>query len=125
ASVVAAAIPARPLAPLDGPLVADMVFTMPRPKGHYGTGRNAGVLKPRYVDALPDRVPDPSKPARSTEAALPDASVWADDARVVSYGRLIKLYAGDPDPDALDVPGAVIRVRTYVPAGLLVGEGER
>ena len=121
-AVVAAAVPLRPAAPLDGPLVADMVFTMPRPKGHYGTGRNAGVLKSRYASALPDRVPDLSKLARSTEDALTDAGVWADDARVVSYGRLAKLYAGDPDPDALDVPGAVIRVRAYVPVGLLVTE---
>ncbi|HLR94977.1 MAG TPA: RusA family crossover junction endodeoxyribonuclease [Jiangellaceae bacterium] len=122
ASVVAAAIPARPLAPLDGPLVADMVFTMPRPKGHYGTGRNAGALKARYVSAVPDRIPDLSKLVRSTEDALTDAGVWADDARVVEYGRLAKVYAGADDPDALAVPGAVIRVRAYVPAGLLITE---
>ena len=121
-AVVAAAVPLRPAAPLDGPLVADMVFTMPRPRSHYGTGRNAGQLKERYVSAVPDRTPDLSKLVRSTEDALTDAGVWADDARVVAYGRLIKLYAGDSDPDALDVPGAVIRVRAYVPAGVLIGE---
>jgi len=121
-AVVAAAIPARPPAPLDGPLVADMVFTMPRPRSHYGTGRNAGQLKERYVSAVPDRAPDLSKLVRSTEDALTDAGVWADDARVVAYGRLAKVYAGSGDPDALDVPGAVIRVRTYVPAGVLIDE---
>lgn len=120
AAVAAAAALVRPAAPLDGPLVADMVFTMPRPKGHYGTGRNAGVLKTRYAEAVPDRTPDLSKLVRSTEDALTDAGVWADDARVVAYGRLAKVYTGSPGPDALDVPGAVIRVRTYVPAGLLV-----
>lgn len=119
-NVAKAAMTARPLELFDGPLVADMVFTMPRPKGHYGTGRNAGVLKPRYVHAVPDRVPDLSKLARSTEDALTDAGVWADDARVVRYGALAKVYTGSLDPDALDVPGAVIRVRAYVPAGLLV-----
>ena len=120
AAVAAAAALIRPAAPLDGPLVADMVFTMPRPKGHYGTGRNAGALKPRYVDAMPDRTPDLSKLVRSTEDALTDAGVWADDARVVEYGRLAKVYADAADPDALAVPGAVIRVRAYVPAGLLI-----
>lgn len=122
AAVAAAAVPARPAAPLDGPLIADMVFTMPRPRAHYGTGRNAGALKPRYAHAVPDRVPDLSKLARSTEDALTDAGVWADDARVVAYGRLAKVYTGSPDPDALAVPGAVIRVRAYVPAGVLVTE---
>ncbi len=122
AAVSAAALAVRPTTPLDGPLQVDMVFTMPRPKSHYGTGRNAGVLKPRYVGATPYRVPDLSKLCRSTEDALTDAGVWADDARVVEYGRLAKVYADSPDPDALAVPGAVIRVRAYVPAGLLITE---
>lgn len=122
AAVAAAAALIRPAAPLDGPLVADMVFTMPRPKGHYGTGRNAGALKPRYVAAVPDRIPDLSKLVRSTEDALTDAGVWADDARVVEYGRLAKVYVDAADPDALAAPGAVIRVRAYVPAGLLITE---
>jgi hypothetical protein len=43
--------------------------------------------------------------------------VWKDDALVVEYGRLVKLYVGADDPDALDAPGAVIRVRPFVPAG--------
>jgi crossover junction endodeoxyribonuclease RusA len=97
-----------------------MVFTMPRPRVHYGTGRNEGVLKPRFLNAVPDRIPDLSKLCRSTEDALTDAGVWADDARVVRYGDLGKVYVSSPDPDALDVPGAVIRVRAYVPAGLLI-----
>jgi len=31
--------------PLDCPLRVDLYFYLPRPKGHYGTGRNAGKLK--------------------------------------------------------------------------------
>lgn len=114
AAVESAAVLVRPATPLDGPLTVDMVFTMPRPRAHYGTGRNAGALKDRYVNAMPDRVPDLSKLARSTEDALTDARLWADDARVVRYGALAKVYAGDPnDPDALAEPGAVIRVRPF------------
>ena len=30
---------------IDGPVKITMFFTMPRTKGHYGTGRNAGVVK--------------------------------------------------------------------------------
>jgi hypothetical protein len=35
----------------------------------------------------------------------------------------VKLYSGADDPDALDAPGAVIRVRPFVPtaAGMLPG----
>ncbi|MEU6858848.1 RusA family crossover junction endodeoxyribonuclease [Glycomyces sp. NPDC046736] len=114
AAVATAAACVRPAAPLDGPLLVDMVFTMPRPASHYGTGRNAGRLKPRYEDALPDRVPDLSKLTRSTEDALTDAGLWADDARVVRYGALAKVYVDDPtDPDVLEAPGAVIRVRPF------------
>lgn len=96
--------------PLAGPLSVDMVFSIARAKGHYGTGRNAGVLKasaPRF----PASMPDLSKLLRSTEDALTSAGLWADDALVVDYGRLAKVYVASPDPDALPSPGAVIRVR--------------
>jgi crossover junction endodeoxyribonuclease RusA len=96
---------------LDGPLLAEVVFSMPRPKRHFGTGRNAGVLKPS-APMLHDRMPDLSKLLRSTEDALKDI-IWADDARVSAYGRLVKFYCGAADPDALDEPGAVIRVRPF------------
>ena len=36
-------------------------------------------------------------------------SVWKDDAAVVEYRRLAKVYPGS-DPDALDQPGALIRI---------------
>jgi Holliday junction resolvase RusA-like endonuclease len=94
--------------PLDEPLVVDMVFTTTRPASHYRTGRNAHMLRDT-APRRPHSPPDLSKLARSTEDALTSAGVWRDDARVVEYGRLAKVYAGE-DPDALTVPGAVIRV---------------
>lgn len=97
--------------PLEGPLGVDMVFSLERPKSHYGTGRNSGVLKASAAALRPTGPPDLSKLARSTEDALTSAGLWSDDARVVEYGRLAKIYAGSGDPDALAVPGAVIRVR--------------
>lgn len=96
--------------PLDGPLHADMIFTFLRPRSHYRTGRNAHLLR----DTAPTRphgMPDLSKLARSTEDALKDAGVYVDDARIVEYGRLAKVYAGE-DPDALTTPGALIRIYT-------------
>lgn len=94
--------------PLDGPLSVSMVFTTLRPKGHYGTGRNAGTVR-ASAPSRPATIPDLSKLVRSTEDAL-TALVWADDARVVEYRRLGKHYAGSSEPDVLDVPGCVIRV---------------
>lgn len=84
--------------PLDGPLVVEFCFTLTRPKS---------APKSRVH---PDRMPDLSKLIRSTEDAFTDVGVWADDARIVAYHRPRKVYAGSADPDALHVPGAVIRV---------------
>lgn len=94
---------------LDGPLIVSMVFTLTRPAGHFGTGRNADQLKPS-APPRPAVYPDLSKLARSTEDALTKI-VWADDARIVGYHRLGKYYAGTAAPDVLPAgSGAVIRV---------------
>lgn len=84
--------------PLDCPVCVEFCFTLARPKS---------APKSRVH---PDRIPDLSKLIRSTEDALTTAGVWHDDARVVAYHQPRKVYTGSPDPDALDVPGAVIRV---------------
>lgn len=52
-----------------------------RIKGHYGTGKNAGVLKSRFVDAMPEVRPDCTKLVRSTEDAL-EGVIWRSDAQV-------------------------------------------
>lgn len=79
--------------PIGGPLKLGIIFALPRPKGHYRTGKNASQLRdsaPQY----PDRMPDLSKLLRSTEDALTDAGIWGDDSQVVAYSRLEKVYAG-------------------------------
>lgn len=85
-------------APLDGPLLVRMVFTVAKPKS-----------APKRRQTWPDRMPDLSKLCRATEDALTDAGVWADDARVVGYGRLAKVYPNE-DPDALEAPGVRIEI---------------
>lgn len=97
--------------PLGGAVEASMVFSFRRPKSHYGTGRNAGQLKPS-APAWPAVVPDLSKLARSTEDAVTTAGGYQDDALIVSYRRLEKRYTTDHGrvPDVLDLPGAVIRL---------------
>lgn len=73
-----------------GPLGLIIWFQMLRPKGHYGTGRNAGILKesaPKY----PTTKPDLSKCVRAIEDAL-TGIVWKDDSQVV-YLQTGKMYA--------------------------------
>ncbi len=101
--VKAAALEARNgAASLDGPLVVRMVFTLPKP---------ASAPKKRKTYAM--RKPDLSKLARSTEDALTDAGVIADDARIVEYERLAKVFPGE-DADALESPGVRIEIRQVV-----------
>lgn len=80
--VVAAAIAARGNnPPLDGALIVRMVFTMPKPKS-----------APKRRRTWPNRTPDLSKLARSTEDALVTAGAIVDDARIVEYERLAKVF---------------------------------
>lgn len=65
--------------PLQGPLQVTFMFFMPRPKGHYGTGKNASMLKPN-APTLHTSKPDALKLARSTEDAL-TGILWGDDAQ--------------------------------------------
>lgn len=84
-------------APLDGPLRVTLTFTLPKPK-------SAPKTRPTY----PDRKPDGSKLQRSTEDALTDAGVWADDARVVEWIGA-KRYPGE-GRGALEAPGVWIEI---------------
>lgn len=81
-----------------GPVAVEMVFTWPKPKS-----------APKTRVTYPDRKPDIDKLIRSTLDAIMQAGTIEDDARVVSLSAA-KRYPNE-GPDALDVPGAVIRVR--------------
>lgn len=80
-----------------GPVVMEMIFTMPKPKS-----------APKKRKTWPATKPDVSKLARATEDALTQIGFYEDDARIVGYQRLYKVYPGE-DPDALASPGCVIR----------------
>lgn len=87
--------------PLDGPLAARIVFALRRP----------GSAAKRVH---PDRKPDLSKLVRSTEDALTDAGLIADDARIVQFDGVAKVYASEA-LGAMRSPGAIIHVRELVP----------
>lgn len=98
-AVISAAIEAMggPALGLHGPIRAEMVFTLNKPRS-----------APKIRRTWPDRKPDLSKLVRSTEDALSDAGAWDDDARVVKCISS-KVYPNE-GKDSLAVPGAVIRL---------------
>jgi hypothetical protein len=73
---------------MDGPLEVHMTFYLPRPKDHYGTGRNAHVLKPS-APPYPVKPPDCGKLARATEDALstPVSTCSARSSPLSSYDQ--------------------------------------
>lgn len=77
---------------LEGALDLDLVCRFTRPKGHYGTGKNAGVLKdsaPTWVTKRPD--------VDNLVKLVCDAlNGWAyhDDSQVVS-ASVLKVYADE------------------------------
>jgi Holliday junction resolvase RusA-like endonuclease len=79
-------------APLDVPLSVGMVFLIKRPKS---------VRRPH-----PSVTPDLSKLLRAVEDALTDAGVWRDDALVIRYHELAKVYT-----PAGEQPGVLVSIR--------------
>jgi Holliday junction resolvase RusA-like endonuclease len=67
---------------LEGPLRVRFDFVFPRPKGHFGSGKNATVLK-RNAPQYPVVKPDATKVIRSTEDAL-KGILWRDDSQIVT-----------------------------------------
>lgn len=99
------------------PLGAEITFTLQRPKGHYGTGRNAGKVKPSYVDALPvgHSTGDVDKLLRNALDALQDTDTLPDDCAVVE-ATARKFYVGDAGeahPDRTSYPAVTIRLWPY------------
>jgi Holliday junction resolvase RusA-like endonuclease len=77
---------------LDGPLVLELSFFRPRPKTHYGSGRNSAVVKPS-APSYPATRPDVLKLARGVEDALTGV-VWRDDAQIVD--EVLRKRYGSP-----------------------------
>jgi Holliday junction resolvase RusA-like endonuclease len=97
--------------PLTGPIEVSMVFTLARPRSHYGTGANTGKLRPS-APLRPDVKPDLDKLARATGDALKMGQAYKDDALVVGFRTLSKHYPEDHSwvADVLHKPGCVIRL---------------
>lgn len=91
--------------PIDGPVYLVQVFALPRPKSHYGTGRNSGRVK-RGAPSRPPVRPDLDKLARAVGDALTGVC-YHDDAQVVNLCAA-KYYV--TPAGRLSVPGVEIRI---------------
>jgi Holliday junction resolvase RusA-like endonuclease len=75
-----------------------------RPAGHYGTGKNTLVIKPRFLDAQPAGRPDLSNLVKMLEDALTTLA-WADDDQITQISAR-KLYTTDRE----EQPRSVIQI---------------
>lgn len=94
---------------LDEACEVEISFFHQRPGGHYGTGRNAGVLKasaPRWKSTAPDA----DKLARSILDSLTTARAFRDD------GRVARLVVEDRWADQATGARITVRPLTVSPA---------
>jgi len=84
------------------PVMVWLNFWLPRPKGHYGTGRNAAVIKPS-APQIPVVQPDLDKLQRAVLDGLKSGGAYADDCQVAC------IVAGKEYADHC-APGCDIRV---------------
>ena len=82
--------------PFTGIVQVQVDFYLPRPKAHYGTGRNAQTLKQSAPD-YPTGPPDTDKLCRALLDSLTYADVYVDDAQVVKL-TASKKYTSPSSP---------------------------
>lgn len=76
--------------PFEGPVELRLGFDMPRPIGHYGTGKNVNTIR-KGAPLFPTTMPDLDKLVRAIGDACTAAGLWHDDSQVVSL-RAAKRY---------------------------------
>lgn len=88
-----------------GPVEVTCAFLFPRPKAHYGTGKNAARVRPS-APTRHTQTPDVDKLLRLVNDALTIAGVLEDDSQVV------RLVGGKAWATLELGPGTAIRVET-------------
>lgn len=71
-----------PEKPFDGAIWVEFTFYMPRPKSHFGTGKNSDKIK-LTAPSYPTGKPDALKLARAVEDAL-TGICYVDDAQIIN-----------------------------------------
>jgi crossover junction endodeoxyribonuclease RusA len=78
-----------------GPVEVRLDVYLPRPKGHYGTGKNAGSVRPS-APLYPAGMPDLDKLCRAVLDGLTAGGAWKDDGQVVRLHAFKHYAAGRP-----------------------------
>ena len=83
----------RPKTPIEGTISLSLIFTMPRPKSHYKTGKNKNVLKdnaPFYHTIKPD--------VDNLIKMVADCmnGVFFEDDKQIAYVTALKIYGNSP-----------------------------
>lgn len=87
--------------PIRCPVIVEFEFVFARPKSHYGTGKNANIIKENAPYCHISR-PDVLKLSRAVEDAL-TGIIWHDDSQIWCE-EISKRYG--------DTPGVFIRIDT-------------
>jgi len=80
-----------PTTPLIPPVCVDIAFLMPRPKSHFGTGKNADRLRAN-APVLHMAKPDRDNLDKLILDVLQDCGYFANDSEVV-WGSVLKMWA--------------------------------
>ncbi len=111
--LIAAMQDCLPEKPLDEAVWVRICISVPRPRAHFGTGRNADLLKPN-VPVLPATGRDVDKVARACFDAGTAAGWWRDDSRIACvqitrvYGpELVSVEAGSAEAGWQPLPERV------------------
>ena len=75
---------------IEGPVIFTARFYFHRPKSHFGTGKNTGVLK-STAPLHHTQTPDLAKLIRCAEDGITKV-IWADDKQVFQYGESTGKY---------------------------------
>ena len=88
--VSAEAVKHRPSEPIMGPISVSLLCLFKRPKTHYGTGKNAGVLKASALN-WHTSTPDRDNCDKAILDILTGLDFWKNDSQVCD-GRVTKRY---------------------------------
>lgn len=83
-----------------GAVTVAIDFRLPRPKAHYGTGRNAGKIRAAVRRLWHVKKPDLDKLVRSTLDGLTTAGAYLDDSAVVALSVWKEYVEDGEEPGA-------------------------
>lgn len=104
AQIALALRPFVPDEPIAGPVFVKLTHTMPRPRGHYRTGKRSQELRDR-VPSWHTGKPDCDNLAKAALDAMTQLGIWRDDSQVAEV-MVSKRYG--------PVPGCEIVIRELV-----------